>query len=105
MGQQCYSINITAQPSHGGNPQMGMRRNAFTTTAQQILATEHQVIHFPNDLLATVGKLTLWPNAAKIISNCEELTFDMQEFSHGVIDHIQVCLETRVENISVAAGT
>jgi N-carbamoyl-L-amino-acid hydrolase len=105
VGQQRYSISITGQANHAGTTPMGMRRDALTTAAQLILAIEDMALHFPGDPVATVGKLNVWPNAANIVPGGVEMTLDMRDLSHSVIDHMRAHLERKVENVAVATRT
>ena len=105
VGQQRYTISITGQANHAGTTPMGMRRDALTTAAQLILAIEDMALHFPGDPVATVGKLNVWPNAANIVPGGVEMTLDMRDLSHSVIDHMRAHLERKVENVAVATRT
>jgi N-carbamoyl-L-amino-acid hydrolase len=105
VGQQRYTITIAGQANHAGTTPMGMRRDALTTAAQLILAVEDMALHFPGDPVATVGKLSVWPNAANIVPGGVEMTLDMRDLSHSVIDHMRAHLERKIENIAVASRT
>ncbi len=105
VGQQRYTISITGQANHAGTTPMGMRRDALTTAAQLILAIEDMALHFPGDPVATVGKLNVWPNAANIVPGGVEMTLDMRDLSHSVIDHMRAHLERKLENVAVATRT
>lgn len=105
VGQQRYTISVSGQANHAGTTPMEMRRDALTTAAQIILAIEDMALHYPGDPVATVGKLTVWPNAANIVPGQVEFTLDMRDLSHDVIDHMKAQLERRIETIAVARRT
>jgi beta-ureidopropionase / N-carbamoyl-L-amino-acid hydrolase len=105
VGQQRYTIRVNGQANHAGTTPMEMRRDALTTAAQIILAIEDMALHYPGDPVATVGKLTVWPNAANIVPGQVEFTLDMRDLSHDVIDHMKAQLERRIETIAVARRT
>jgi N-carbamoyl-L-amino-acid hydrolase len=105
VGQQRFTITISGQANHAGTTPMGMRRDALATAARLILAVEDMALHFPGDPVATVGKLKVWPNAANIVPGLVEMTLDMRDLSHGVIDHMKAHLERKIENIAVSSRT
>lgn len=105
VGQQRYTIRVRGQANHAGTTPMGMRRDALTTAARIILAIEDLAQHFPGDPVATVGKLSLWPNAANIVPGLVEFTLDMRDLSHAVIDQMRAQLERKLESIAVASRT
>ncbi len=105
VGQQRYSLTVEGQANHAGTTPMGMRRDALTTAAQLILAVEDMARHFPGDPVATVGRLQLWPNAPNIVPGRVEMTLDMRDLSHDVIDHMYAHLQRKIENIAVASRT
>ncbi|WP_231605226.1 Zn-dependent hydrolase [Synechococcus sp. CBW1006] len=105
VGQQRYTITVDGQANHAGTTPMGMRRDALTTAAQLVLAIEDMARHFPGDPVATVGKLQVWPNAANIVPGRVEMTLDMRDLSHDVIDHMRAHLQRKIENIAVASRT
>lgn len=105
VGQQRYTIRVSGQANHAGTTPMEMRRDALTTAAQIILAIEDMALHYPGDPVATVGKLTVWPNAANIVPGQVEFSLDMRDLSHDVIDHMKAQLERRIETIAVARRT
>jgi N-carbamoyl-L-amino-acid hydrolase len=105
VGQQRYTVTVHGQANHAGTTPMDMRRDALTTAAQFILAVEDVARHFPGQPVATVGKLNLWPNAANIVPGRVEMSLDMRDLSHAVIDHMRAHLERKIENIAVGSRT
>jgi N-carbamoyl-L-amino-acid hydrolase len=105
VGQQRYTLTVEGQANHAGTTPMGMRRDALATAAQLILAVEDMARHFPGDPVATVGRLQVWPNAANIVPGRVEMSLDMRDLSHDVIDHMRAHLQRKIENIAVATRT
>ncbi|MEB3321962.1 MAG: Zn-dependent hydrolase, partial [Synechococcaceae cyanobacterium] len=105
VGQQRYTLTVEGQANHAGTTPMEMRRDALATAAQLILAVEDMARHFPGDPVATVGRLQVWPNAANIVPGRVEMTLDMRDLSHDVIDHMRAHLQRKIENIAVATRT
>jgi len=105
VGQQRYSLAVEGQANHAGTTPMEMRRDALATAAQLILAVQDMALHFPGDPVATVGRLQVWPNAANIVPGRVEMTLDMRDLSHDVIDHMRAHLQRKIENIAVATRT
>ncbi|QEY31896.1 Zn-dependent hydrolase [Synechococcus sp. RSCCF101] len=103
VGQQRYTLTVHGQANHAGTTPMGMRHDALTTAAQLILAVEDMARHFPGDPVATIGKLSVWPNAANIVPGRVDMSLDMRDLSHAVIDHMRAHLERKIENIAVTS--
>jgi len=82
---------------------MEMRHDALATAAQLILAVEEMGRHFPGETVATIGKLSVWPNAANVVPGRVEMSLGMRDLPHGVTDHMRAHLKRKIENIAVAS--
>jgi allantoate deiminase len=83
VGQTRILIEFTGQANHAGTTPMTYRRDALTASAEWISAVEKLAKNTP-DLVATVGKLSVNPNAGNVIPGSVELSLDVRHARDGV---------------------
>lgn len=69
---------FTGMAGHAGTSPMGLRSDAFCGAAEFVLETEHLGLRNRDDLVATVGKCQVAPNAANVIPGEVRLSLDVR---------------------------
>ena len=76
-GQARYHITFTGEAGHAGTVPMGRRRDALCAAADFVLAVETEARACDN-LVATVGQLTLYPGAANVVPGKVTVSLDIR---------------------------
>ena len=80
-----YLVHVQGQPDHAGGTPMGSRRDALAGAADVILAVER--LFKPDQGVATVGRLTVTPNATNVVPGHVTLWTDMRSVdAHRLAD-------------------
>ncbi len=70
-------VTVSGEANHAGTTLMGDRKDALTAVSEMILALEQVCTDYPeNEVVGTVGKITVSPNSANIIP--AEVTFTLE---------------------------
>lgn len=77
VGQTRMQIEFTGQANHAGTTPMRLRRDAFAAAAEWIVSVE-KIAKCTADLVATVGKVNVKPNAGNVIPGSVELSLDVR---------------------------
>lgn len=105
VGMVREAIAITGQANHAGTTPMNMRQDALVAAAQIILAVQEIAQQMPSQPVATVGYLTVSPNAVNIVPGQVELTVDMRDLSKDCLNQMRMQLKQAVEAIATATHT
>jgi beta-ureidopropionase / N-carbamoyl-L-amino-acid hydrolase len=105
VGMRRKSITILGQENHAGTTPMTQRQDALVAAAQVVLAVQGIALGQPSQPVATVGALTVFPNAANIVPGKVELMVDMRDLSEACLDQMQQQLETVFQSIAEATRT
>ena len=62
---------------HAGATPMSLRRDAFAAAAEMALAIERRA-QVEADLVATVGRIEVWPGAANVIPGHAQFSIDLR---------------------------
>lgn len=96
-GQSRDLLTFTGAANHAGTTPMHARRDALAGAAEWIAAVEHEGRETP-DLVATVGRIDVEPNAANAIPGCCRVTLDVRHSD----DRIRHAVHGRLLNIATA---
>jgi allantoate deiminase len=77
VGQTRLTMAFTGHANHAGTTPMRLRRDALAAAAEWITAVEKAALRI-DGLVATVGKMTVKPNAANVIPQAVELSLDVR---------------------------
>jgi N-carbamoyl-L-amino-acid hydrolase len=102
---QRYRAIITGRPNHAGTTPMSLRQDALYAASLLIAAVHDEAIAMPGDPVATVGYLTLEPNAANIVPGRVELTIDMRDLSLTTLATLLATLKARIQDITAKTQT
>jgi beta-ureidopropionase / N-carbamoyl-L-amino-acid hydrolase len=105
VGMCRRSITITGQPNHAGTTPMDMRQDALVAAAQVVLAVREIALSLPSQPVATVGYLTVAPNAVNIVPGTVELEVDMRDLSKACLDEMADRLDRELRTIALATNT
>lgn len=89
VGIRRVQIVVEGQPDHAGTTPMDIRRDALVGAARIIDAANRQASAAsgnPHYVVATVGRLSMTPNAANAVPGRVELTLEMRSDSNAVLD-------------------
>jgi beta-ureidopropionase / N-carbamoyl-L-amino-acid hydrolase len=81
VGQQRFAVQIQGQPNHAGTTPMGDRQDALVAAAHVVLAVNRLATETPGEQVATVGHLTVSPNATNTIAGQVALHIDLRDLS------------------------
>lgn len=105
VGMLRKKITITGQANHAGTTPMNMRQDALVAAAQIVLAVQQIALSMPSEPVATVGSLTVSPNAVNIIPGTVELTVDMRDLSQECLNEMLERLQQEITAIAAVTDT
>lgn len=105
VGMVRKSITITGQANHAGTTPMDARQDALVAAAQVILAVQQTALKMPSQPVATVGFLTVAPNAVNIVPGRVELSIDLRDLSQACLDTMMTQLQYEMAVIAAATHT
>lgn len=109
VGQRRYIITIEGSASHAGTTPMAMRQDALLAAAKLVVAVNRignaQTADLSGEQVATVGALTLTPNAVNTIPGQVEMTVDMRDLSDDCLDRMAALLEREIEAAAATTQT
>ena len=76
-GQNRYALTLKGEAGHAGTVPMNGRRDALAAAAEIVLAVEAEALARPG-LVATVGKLDVFPGATNVIPGQVDLSVDVR---------------------------
>ncbi len=77
VGQTRLALEFAGQANHAGTTPMHLRHDALTAAAEWINSVE-KLARSTSDLVATVGKVNVKPNAGNVIPGSVELSLDVR---------------------------
>ncbi|MGV2866053.1 hydantoinase/carbamoylase family amidase, partial [Achromobacter sp. AGC39] len=89
VGIRRVQIIVQGQPDHAGTTPMDIRRDALVGAARIIDAASRQASAAsgnPHYVVATVGRLSMTPNAANAVPGRVEMTLEVRSDSNAVLD-------------------
>ncbi|MCY7281963.1 MAG: Zn-dependent hydrolase [Cyanobacteria bacterium CAN_BIN43] len=105
VGMLRQAISITGQANHAGTTPMDGRQDALVAAAQIILFVQSIALKMPSQPVATVGFLTVAPNAVNIVPGQVELTVDMRDLSQACLDQMKELLDQELKAIATHTNT
>ncbi|MFM7427081.1 MAG: Zn-dependent hydrolase [Elainella sp.] len=105
VGMLRQLITIEGQANHAGTTPMDMRQDALIAAAKVILAVQQIALSQPSQPVATVGYLTVAPNAVNIVPGQVELSVDMRDLSQDCLDSMMSRLMRSLDAIATETHT
>lgn len=87
-GQNRYALTLHGEAGHAGTVPMNGRRDALAAAAEIVLSVEEAAIARPG-LVATVGKLDVYPGATNVIPGQVDLSLDVRHADDAV--RVETC--------------
>jgi beta-ureidopropionase / N-carbamoyl-L-amino-acid hydrolase len=105
VGQHRFAVTITGRPNHAGTTPMPLRKDALLAASKLVLAVNQIATENPGDQVATVGYLTVLPNATNTVAGKVDLRIDMRDLSEARLDAMVLRLKQEIEAIATQTGT
>ncbi|MEG3122895.1 Zn-dependent hydrolase [Sphingomonas sp. GB1N7] len=99
-----YRVVVDGMAGHAGTTAMTLRRDALAAAAEMVLAVERLAHGGPADLVATVGRMTVSPNATNVIPGRVEFSIDIRALDAGVRDATARAIRDAIDAIGTARG-
>ncbi|HXZ15384.1 MAG TPA: allantoate amidohydrolase [Roseiarcus sp.] len=108
-GATRLEIGIDGVAGHAGATPMGLRRDAFAAAAEMALAIERRA-RAEADLVATVGRIDVWPGAANVIPGHAQFSLDLrapldaqrQAALYDMMDGVEAIARARAVSATIA---
>ncbi|MGH6797065.1 MAG: hydantoinase/carbamoylase family amidase, partial [Roseiarcus sp.] len=100
-GATRLEVAVDGAAGHAGATPMRLRRDALTAAAEMALAIEARA-RSEADLVATVGRFEVWPNAANVIPGVTHFSIDVRAPNDASRAAAIADLEARISAIAAA---
>jgi N-carbamoyl-L-amino-acid hydrolase len=105
VGQYRFAVTVTGRMNHAGTTPMDQRNDALVAAAQMVLAVNRIAVESPGDQVATVGHLTVSPNATNTVPGQVDFRIDLRDLSQANLAQLVDRMETEFAAIAMATGT
>lgn len=105
VGQHRFAVKITGQMNHAGTTPMNDRKDALLAAAKIIVAVNDIAIATPGDQVATVGYLTVLPNATNTVAGEADLRIDLRDLHSDNLIYLIQEIRGAIAEISLETGT
>jgi allantoate deiminase len=102
-GATRLEAGVDGMAGHAGATPMSLRRDALTATAEMALAIETRA-RLETDLVATVGRLEVWPGATNVIPGHVQFSIDLRAPDDERRAAALADIKTRIDAIATARG-
>ena len=102
-GATRLEVGVDGVAGHAGATPMGLRRDALAAAAEMVLAIEERARGEP-DLVATVGRLEVWPGAANVIPGHIQFSIDLRAPADANRAAALADIEARIRAIAGTRG-
>jgi len=102
-GRLQYTCTVTGSPNHAGSTKMHDRKDALAAAAEMLLAIESLGTHLQTVLdhtVATVGRITIEPNALNVIPGRVTFSIDFRARSNDMLQRGAAVLKMRLDEIA-----
>ncbi|MFK2825751.1 Zn-dependent hydrolase [Bacillus sp. B190/17] len=93
VGMYRSTVQVIGQANHSGTTMMEHRNDALSAAAEMVLEVERQCREDQTDLVGTVGKLNVFPNATNIIPGHVTFNFEVRgengQHIHDIVNSIR----------------
>jgi allantoate deiminase len=103
-GATRLEVGIDGVAGHAGATPMGLRRDAMTAAAEMVLAIEAYARNELASLVATVGRLEVWPGATNVIPGHVQLAVDIRAPDDARRNAAVTHITERLEDIALGRG-
>lgn len=92
-------VKIKGEANHSGTTMMAHRFDALTAASEMILAVEEICHTDESDLVGTVGKLSVEPNAVNIVPGVVNFVFEVRSEDETRMDHVVQLVQEKWQKI------
>jgi allantoate deiminase len=103
-GATRLEVGVDGVAGHAGATPMGLRRDAMTAAAEMVLAIEAYARNELASLVATVGRLQVWPGATNVIPGHVQLAVDIRAPDDARRNVAVTDITERIEDIAFSRG-
>jgi allantoate deiminase len=103
-GATRLEVGVDGVAGHAGATPMGLRRDAMTAAAEMVLAIEAYARNEFASLVATVGRLEVWPGATNVIPGHVQLAVDIRAPDDARRNVAVTDITERIEDIARSRG-
>jgi hydantoinase/carbamoylase family amidase len=104
VGIHRSKVTVVGQANHSGTTVMDFRVDALAAASEMILEVEQVCKRHASDLVGTVGKLNVIPNAVNIIPGQIDLVLEIRDGEQEQIDHVVQEIRDRWDTIARRRG-
>lgn len=102
---QRYNLTFKGVPNHAGTTPMHLRHDALVAAAHSVIAVNTLANNSPGDPVATVGMLTVWPNATNIVPGEVHTSLDVRDLSRATVEGLVNDLQEKLTEIAAQTHT
>ncbi|HEY1783532.1 MAG TPA: allantoate amidohydrolase [Roseiarcus sp.] len=103
-GATRLEVGVDGVAGHAGATPMDLRHDAMTAAAEMVLAIESHARHEVASLVATVGRLQVWPGATNVIPGHVQFAVDIRAPDDARRNRAVTDITERIEDIAVSRG-
>ncbi|WP_103668882.1 Zn-dependent hydrolase [Pseudanabaena sp. BC1403] len=105
VGQYRFMVTIIGRPNHAGTTPMHMRKDALVAASQLVLAINRLGVETKGEQVATVGHMTVSPNATNVVPARVDMSIDLRDLSEENLQYLIAQIEKECEAIAQNTGT
>lgn len=105
VGQHRFAVKVIGRMNHAGSTPMTDRKDALLAAAKIIVAVNDIAIATPGDQVATVGYLTVLPNATNTVAGEADLRIDLRDLQSDNLIYLIREIQEAIAKISLETGT
>jgi beta-ureidopropionase / N-carbamoyl-L-amino-acid hydrolase len=105
VGQYRFMVTIIGRPNHAGTTPMHMRKDALVAASQLVLAINRLGVETDGEQVATVGHMTVSPNATNVVPARVDMSIDLRDLSEENLQYLIAQIEKECDAIAKSTGT
>ncbi|PZV18273.1 MAG: Zn-dependent hydrolase [Pseudanabaena sp.] len=105
VGQYRFMVTIIGRPNHAGTTPMHMRKDALVAASQLVLAINRLGVETEGEQVATVGHMTVAPNATNVVPARVDMSIDLRDLSEENLQYLIARIEKECKAIAQSTGT
>jgi allantoate deiminase len=104
VGQTYLSVQVHGVAGHAGTVPMHLRHDALAGAAEMAAVAETMAVETNGQVVATVGKLTVEPNASNVIPSLVSFVLDLRSSDDTARASFAEAFRSNIEKIASARG-
>lgn len=104
VGLVTYKVIIKGRPGHAGTTPMHLRSDALVAASETIIAINSTAIDIGDEVVATVGEISVSPNASNVIPGIVEFTVDIRSSDEINIEKVYDVLDIKLKELEIKLG-